>query len=498
MPERAVRRPPWYAWALLWLAALVLLDEVSPRRLEGHGLILAPVVVLVAVLIVRKLWELPPAPTMCAAIALSVFAGSWRLIGLGGFPLDRFLVLVVVLQFLLRAPGIAHTPRPQIRNVHLLMCLTIMYAVASAVAAGTLTNELGFLSLVDELGAAPYLMFLVAPAVFAGERERNLLLTTLVGVGLYLGFTAIFESFGPHSLVFPRYILNVDTELPGERAGGPFQSSLVEGFATYACAVAAVMALVKWRGLRRRYVAALAAVVSIAGAFVTLERGVWIAAVVATVVTALATQAGRRWLIPGALACALAIGAALVISPALSQKTSNRVTDQTSVWDRENQTSAGLRMVAAKPLFGFGWDRYRSDSLEYFRQAANYPMNGYVATVVAGAPANVFPLHDTYLAYAVELGLVGWLLWLTSLLWGVGGAVFRRGPVALRPWKLGLIAITVFFMVVSVINPYSQTFPPLLIWVWAGLAWGCAPMPARERRVRMPASTTSQIAWHPA
>lgn len=455
---------------------------VAPARLRGHWLILTPVLVFACVVVVRKLWDLDPAINMCGAIVLSIFSGAWFQIGLGGLPLDRLMIVIVLLQFLLRAPGVTHAPRLQIRNVHLLMGLTVIYVLASAIGAGTLTKESGFLSMIDMFGVAPYLMLLLAPAVFCGRRERNLLLATLVGLGGYLGLTAIFESLGPHGLVFPHYIVRVDAELPDERAGGPFQSSVVEGFATYACAVAAAIAFAQWGGQRRRVFAAAVAVVCLFGCFVTLERGVWIAAVAATVVAALATRAGRRWIAPAVLACALVIAAALAISPELSHKTSTRVNAQTSVWARQNQTSAGLRMVDAKPLFGFGWDRYQADSLEYFRQAKEYPLSGYMLSEGVGSFEAPLPLHDTYLAFAVELGLLGALLWLASLLWGLGGAIFARGSSDLRPWKLGLLAITVFYLVVAFVDPHEQAFSLLLLWIWAGVAFGSAPLSAQVTR----------------
>jgi O-antigen ligase len=489
MPVRAVWRPRWWAWALLGLVALALTPEVAPGRLHGFGLVLVPLLIVAGVLVVRKLWELPPAFAMCGAIALTIFSGAWHQIGLGGLPFDRLLSLIVLLQFLLRAPGVAHVPRLRVRNVHLLMCLAVMYVVASAVAAGTLTNEASFLSLLDQFGVTPFLMFLLAPAVFAGQRERNMLLVTLVGVGAYLGFTAIFESLGPHILVFPRYILRVDTELPGERAGGPFQSSVAEGFATFSCAVAAVIAFVQWRGQQRRYVAAFVAAVCIFGCFLTLERGVWISAAVGTVIAALATREGRRWLIPGVLACAITIGGALVVSSALAHKTSARVEDQRSVWDRKDQTSAGLQMLEARPLFGFGWNRYESSSLEYFRQTEDYPLVGY------STHEDPVPLHDTYLSYAVELGLIGALLWLVSLLWGVACGVFSRGQADLRLWKLGLMAIAASYLVISLFNPYQSAFTLLLLWVWSGVALGSAPLSVRERRAKTVALVRSDIAW---
>jgi O-antigen ligase len=491
MAVRAVWRPPWYAWALLGVATLVLTRRVAPERLHGHWLILTPVLVVAGVLVLRRLWELNPAILMCAAIVLTIFSGAWQQMGLGGLPLDRLLLVIVLLQFLLRAPGVAQTPRLRVRNVHLLMCLTIMYVLCSAVAAGTQTSEIGVLSLFDQLGIAPYLMFLLAPAVFAGQRERKLLLATLVGLGAYLGFTAIFEAFGPHILVFPRYIANVDAISTEGHVNGPFQNSVAEGIATFGCAVAAAMAFAQWRGRRSRILAGAVAVTCIFGCFLTLERGIWIAAVTAVVITALFTRAGRRWLIPGALACGLVIAVALLLSPALAGKTSQRATARLSVWDRQNQTTAGLHMLEAKPLFGFGWNRYTSDSQEYFQQAADYPLTGF------STPQRVLPLHDVYLSYAVELGLIGALLWLATLFWGVGGAIFGLGQRSgdLRPWRLGLLALAVFFVVVGLFNPDQAPFPTLLLWAWAGVALGSESLSAQVRRASMVRRAHGGIAW---
>lgn len=477
VPARAIWRPPWQAWLVVWLAILALAYKLGPERLHhGAWVVFGPLLAGVAVLVVRRLWELPPSVTMCIAIVLTLFSGGWSQMGLGGMPLDRLAVVVLLLQLLLLAPGVAAIPRLQLRNVHLLLALTILYVIGSAVAARTFSNEADLLALIDQLGITPYLAFLVAPAVFARERDRELLLAVLVGIGAYLGLTAIFEILGPHALVFPKYIVQVDAALPEGRAGGPFQSPVSDGFSTFACGVAAVIALMRWRGRASRAFAAFAAVVCILGCFLTLERGVWIAAVAGTVAAALVTRRGRRWILPAASMCVVLITVTLTLSPALASKVSGRVGYKASVWDRQNQTAAGLRMVEAKPLLGFGWQRFTSDNGEYFRQTSEYPLTGY------STPERVVPLHDTYLSYAVELGLVGLALWLGSLLWGVGGAIFAPSTASLRPWKLGLLAVTVFFLVVAVFDPQPQPFPELLLWSWAGVALGRLSMSKNQKR----------------
>jgi O-antigen ligase len=118
---------------------------------------------------------------------------------------------------------------------------------------------------------------------------------------------------------------------------------------------------------------------------------------------------------------------------------------------------------------GFGWDSYARVSADYFRQAGDYPMTGFSTS------SNPLPLHDSYLSNAVELGLVGSLLWLGSLVWGLGGAAACRVPAELRPWRLGLIAIAVFFCVLAFFDPLQQNFTELLLWSWAGLVLAARP-----------------------
>ncbi|MGN6587505.1 MAG: O-antigen ligase family protein [Solirubrobacterales bacterium] len=484
---RATWRPSWQIWCGTGLLLLLAAYEVKPEKLEGHWLFVTPVLIALGVLGVRRLWEQPPVYSLCAAVALTIFAGGWSQIGLGGLPVNRLFILIVMLQFALRAPGIAGLPKLQVRSIHLVMALAVLYAAASAAASGTLTIEEGFVHLTDVFGLVPFVIFFLAPSVFAGERERGALLATLVGLGVYLGITGVFEAVGPRSLVFPSYINITDVNAEGAvRVSGAFQSPVALGFATYACAVAAVMALQKWRDRRARLLAILSGATCLFACFATLERGVWIGAVVATVGTALATRKGRRWLVPGLAATLVVISLTLALSTQLANNTAQRASYSVSVWDRQNQTEAGLRMVAAKPLFGFGWDRYRQNSTGYFRQAQDYPISGNVQGITIGEPHETLPLHNTYLAYAVELGLVGLALWLFCLVAAVLGAIFRRGDPALRPWRLGLLALALFFAVISFVDPHEQPFPVVLLLLWAGLAYGPPAIAAKASRAPQP------------
>ena len=53
--------------------------------------------------------------------------------------------------------------------------------------------------------------------------------------------------------------------------------------------------------------------------------------------------------------------------------------------------------------------------------------------------------------------------------------MMTSGPSALRSWKLGLLAISIFFLVVSFFDPHEQPFPVALLLLWAGVAYGRPP-----------------------
>ncbi len=498
----ATWRPRWYVWAIGAAAAVAALGSRHPALLHSSSVAFVAVGAIAVALAAAALWELPPAAMSCGAIVLTIFSGNWSQLRLPGFPFlpDRILLVGVLLALALRSPGSTGLPRLRVRAIHLLLAVVVLYALISGLADGAFSSRQSVFDLLDRLGAIPFLMLLVAPAIFAGERERRWLLGTLVALGAYLGLTAVFEVAGPHALVFPHYIYAYDVSRGGTQAGGPFTSVVTEGFACYACAVAAVIAFFTWHSRGSRAFAAAVVVLALLGSFLTLERGVWIAVVAGSVAAALAMPRARRLILPAAAAAGAVLGAVLVLVPGLAESTSTRINDQLPVWDRFNQTSAALRMVETNPLFGVGWENYQNRALPYFRQAATYPMTGYpassvtVATGQNGQTATVSlagvegTIHDSYLSYAVDLGLVGVALWLVATICGLGGAILRRdGPGDLRAWRIGLLAITVCFLTLSFFDPLSQNFTELLLWTWAGVACAVLP-PARLLGSRAPAT----------
>ena len=99
---------------------------------------------------------------MTAGLLLSVLSGNWCNIGVP-IPLDR---IVIVDRDRHRAWSDrcgADDERIEIRGVHWLMLLLVLYAIASAAWSNTLTEHAPLFALLDRLGVVPFLLYLVAP-----------------------------------------------------------------------------------------------------------------------------------------------------------------------------------------------------------------------------------------------------------------------------------------------------------------------------------------------
>lgn len=340
--------------------------------------------------------------------------------------------------------------------------LTVVFAIVSSMLAGTLFEHAADFRLLDAFGLFPFLVYVVAPVAFQTERERRILLIAFVGLGAYLGLTTLFESLHVNALVFPKYILNAaigDTGGEG-RARGPFAAAVQNGFALYGCACVSALAGATWRDWRARICASAVVLVCLLGVLLTLQRSVWIGAITATAIVMICVPRLRAWLVPAVVVGVAGVILALALVPGLSENVSSRASQSVSVWERENMTVAALNMIQAKPLLGFGWGTFTEVSEPYFRQSASYPL---VGTTV--------PCHDTYLGFAAELGLIGVTLWILALLWGVGGAILSRARTMFS-WRMALLAVFLFYLVVIAFVPPPTGFPVLIAWLLAGVVTG--------------------------
>ena len=182
----------------------------------------------------------------------------------------------------------------------------------------------------------------------------------------------------------------------------------------------------------------------------------------------LAVKETRRFVIPAIAVGGVGVLLAFALIPGLQGRAEDRANDDTPIWDRENANAAALRMLADRPLLGFGYGRFQADSPRFYRQSQDFPLTGQRQ------------LHNVFLSNAVELGLIGALLWLLAGAVAIVGSIVRRGPPELRLWKIGLMAWLICYAISALSTPLGFALPTLLLWAWAGVARG-----EPERRVAL-------------
>jgi O-antigen ligase len=415
---------------------------------------------------------LEPAYPITVGLCLSVFSGNWGKMGVP-LPLDR-LFLVVGIVAALAVVWRERRDRPfEFRPVHVAMYAVAAWGVGSALWAATLSDGESRFALIDKLGIVPFVLFALAPVVYRTEKQRNILLTALVVLGGYLSVTAVFEALKLDALVHPTFISDPNNLIHLGRARGPFLEASANGLALYAALVACAIAVALWRHPGARWAAGFVGLLCIVGIVCTLTRQAWLGAAVATFATALIAPQLRRYVIPGVAAACAIVAFSLTAIPGLQSNASERADSDRPVWDRLNSNQAALNMIDERPLAGFGWGTFGEESRDYYEFNDDRPVT------------NVDIVHNVILSHAVELGLIGVILWVTTLLM-VLVPVFRgRAPPELEPWRLGVIAYSIFWFVVSNFTPLGYPFPNYLLWLLPGIVY--ASLLPRESRQPAPA-----------
>jgi putative inorganic carbon (HCO3(-)) transporter len=398
-----------------------------------------------------------PAWTLSASLALSVFSGRWVYMGVP-LPLDRVLLVSGAAVLLLRIGAAKNRPPLRLGIVHVLLFAVVVMAVVSALWAGTLGVPETRIDILDRLGVIPFIWFAIAPVAFYDVARRKILLGMLVGLGFYLGLTSLFEGLGVEELVWPGFIVDPDIGSFVERARGPFLESVGNGVTMIGCATAAVIALAHWRDRLARGFAYATIGLCLAGIVLTYTRSVWIAAVVGVFGALLAFPDVRPKLAPAVVAAAVALGVATATVPGLSDKLSDRFTENGPVWVRQHTNAAALRMIAEKPVLGYGWRTFQRESGYFFRDIGETKLTGFHEIA-----------HNIFLVRVQEVGLLGGALWFAALALAFGAPVFRRATGELALWQRGYVVVILAMVVVALFTHLGFPFQGSLIGAWAGL-----------------------------
>jgi O-antigen ligase len=470
-------RPHLHVWLALGFAALSCLSVGvgTVAGLDQRQTILLTGAVAIGAPVAYLLWYQEPAYVLTCGVALSPFAANWEAMGIPGYlALDRLLLTFGVAMVLLRAPCVRDRPRLRMYGAHWVLGAAVAYVVVSAAVAATLTDPPAIFRLVDSFGILPFLIFAVAPFAFRTYRQRQILLGGLVALGAYLGLTALFERINLDALILPQYILDPSVGTHFGRSRGPFVEASTNGLGLFACACAAAVAVLVWESRRLRIFAGSVGLLCLVTTFFTMQRNVWLATVVGSFLLLACIRDARRFMVPAIAIAVTVLTTAMFLSPTLRDQVERRQDENISVEGRKNMNRAAVNMIEARPLIGFGWNRYFEENVPYFEQSPDYQLIG----------SDVDQVHNVILHYTAELGLVGISLWGFGLILMVGGAVTSRSRGDVRYWAQALPALAGFVLLTIAFTP-PKPFAALIISLWAGVVWSSRyeehPRPGRGR-----------------
>lgn len=205
-----------------------------------------------------------------------------------------------------------------------------------------------------------------------------------------------------------------------------------------------------------------------AGLILTLSRGAWISAAIAS--TSLLVLAWRRGLLAGAArvsvrrglagAAALALALGVLFGPAIYDRLTRSQSGNVEV--RYELNAIALRMIGSHPVGGVG-------------------LNSFIQVMERYDPRHVtryFPatVHTLYLLEAAETGVPGGLLFLL-LFGGVAVSALRRLKTVPDPalaWVATALLAGFLGFAVSQVADFSHRIEPLrsIVWVHLGLLFG--------------------------
>ncbi|HLW88599.1 MAG TPA: O-antigen ligase family protein [Terriglobales bacterium] len=163
-----------------------------------------------------------------------------------------------------------------------ILC-TVSYIVTNPDGGG---EHLKWLTTLFNLIVFPFGLYLFAKKTRYTEVRTLWLLRAIVGIGVYLAFTASFEHFGIDALVFPKYIIDPHVGIQFGRARGPMVGSnpMGEWLVLVYMAICLVMPFAK---TSEKVLLHLLILLVTMGVYFTLTRGAWLSFAFVVILTAI-------------------------------------------------------------------------------------------------------------------------------------------------------------------------------------------------------------------
>lgn len=276
------------------------------------------------------------------------------------------------------------------------------------------------------------------------RRDLDLIINGIVGLGVYLGITGLFEAKGLHGLVFPRYVVDPAIWEFFGRARGPMLNPAGNGVVLGTSLAAAAC---RWVQADRqgKLLYGVAILCILAGIYATLTRGVWVGGILALGVVVL--NYSPRWLRIWGLAVVVVLFAAMSLGlkdQMLAMKRDKHLPAEDaakSIKLRPLLAIVALEMFKDAPLTGHGFGHYFQHADRY------YEVRSYDLPVEM---ARGYMQHNVLLSILVDTGLIGLSCFVGALLfWTSYGLRFARDhslDPAVQSWGLISLGMLVTYL----------------------------------------------------
>lgn len=368
------------------------------------------------------------------------FGQPFYKLALGPLPItiDRSLLMAVALQYVVLRRFGQTDPKPLVKADYLL------FAFIGLLFLSTVTHDWKYH---NSWPMAQFLFLYLFPGVLywvvrqARLTERALLAVFACGglFAIYLCCTAIAESHGWWSLVFPAYLRSPALVEFYGRGRGPVLNPAGNGF-YQGSAIAAGLMLWPRAGRWGQFAILTLAPLLAWGVYATLTRSAWMGVGLSLLIV-LGCGLPRAWRLPvmGSFAIAATVALAVSWQSVLVFKRDKNLSAS------ESLESAKLRPILARiawnmfqdrPLFGVGFGQYLPESKPYLHDRD---------TDLNLEKGRRYIQHNVFLSQLTELGLAGVCLWIALLAaWGREGWRLWRNvelPLAHRQCGLWMLAI---------------------------------------------------------
>lgn len=308
---------------------------------------------------------------------------------------DRIIFGLVIMSFLIQLRQYK-TESLGISKIEYCMILFAIICTVSFLIHGADSSleKNRFLTTLFNLIYFPFTTYFIARNIQYSREGVKIILKTLLLIGIYLAFTAVFERYKLNDLVWPKYILDPSVGDHFGRSRGPFVNSGVMGRYLTVTFISTTMILLYVKGAKKMLLIS-AMMLMIAGLYFASTRSPMLAfAAILVFMCFFSTGKIKKTLL--CIGIILLMMAFLGLGNKISFFEDNLFTKrQSTIEYRYANYNVDIEMIKENFLFGIGYGKFESEWRKYYSEGQYESFNLDHGN------------HNTFLGLFAETGIIG-------------------------------------------------------------------------------------------